>query len=146
MATKFFTNADGNTLLNKFGGVFKHNPHIEAFDALVGYFRATGYFKIRPFLEDVPQIRILVGINVDAITAKYKNEGLLLQSIGDHDETKLDYLNTLKREIDDAAYSWELEKSILQFIEDIATAKNQDQGASHTQTARQDLHLKAQRL
>ena len=123
MATKFFTNADGNTLLNKFGGVFKHNPHIEAFDALVGYFRATGYFKIRPFLEDVPQIRILVGINVDAITAKYKNEGLLLRSIGDHDETKLDYLNALKREIDDAAYSWELEKSILQFIEDIATAK-----------------------
>ena len=123
MATKFFTNADGNTLLNKFGGVFKHNPLIAEFDALIGYFRSTGYFKIRPFLEDVPQIRILVGINVDAITAKYKNEGLLLRSIGDQEETKLDYLNALKREIDDAAYSWELEKSILQFIEDIATAK-----------------------
>ena len=123
MATKFFTNEDGNTLLNKFSGVFKHNPHIEEFDALVGYFRSTGYFKIRPFLEDVPRIRILVGINVDAVTAQYKSKGLLLQSIGDPEETKRDYLNALKREIDDADYSRELEQSIIQFIEDIASKK-----------------------
>lgn len=123
MATKFFTNEDGNTLLNKFSGVFKHNPLIAEFDALVGYFRSTGYFKIRPFLEAVPQIRILVGINVDAVIAKYKNEGLLLRSIGDPEETKQDYLNALKREIDDADYSRELEQSILQFIKDIATEK-----------------------
>ena len=123
MATKFFTNEDSNTLLNKFSGVFKHNPHIAEFDALVGYFRSTGYFKIRPFLEAVPQIRILVGINVDAIIAKYKNEGLLLRSIGDPEDTKRDYLNALKQEIDDADYSQELEQSILQFIEDIATEK-----------------------
>ena len=123
MATKFFTNEDGNTLLNKFSGVFKHNPLIEEFDALVGYFRSTGYFKIRPFLEDVPQIRILVGINIDAIIAKYKNEGLLLRSIGDPEETKRDYLNALKQEIDDADYSRELEQSIFQFIEDIASEK-----------------------
>ena len=56
MATKFFTNADSNTLLNKLEGVFRHGLHIEEFDALVGYFRSTGYFKIRPFLENVSQI------------------------------------------------------------------------------------------
>ena len=123
MATKFFTNEGGNTLLNKFGGVFRHNPHIEKFDALVGYFRSTGYFNIRPFLEDMPQIRILVGINVDAITVEYKSKGLWLQSIGDPEETKRDYLNALKREIDDADYSRELEQSIIQFIEDIASEK-----------------------
>lgn len=123
MATKFFTNEDGNTLLNKFSGVFKHNPHIEEFDALVGYFRSTGYFNIRPFLEDVPRIRILVGINVDAVTAQYKSKGLLLQSVGDPKETKRDYLNALKQEIDDADYSRELEQSIIQFIEDIASKK-----------------------
>ena len=123
MATKFFTNEDGNTLLNKFSGVFKHNPHVEEFDALVGYFRSTGYFKIRPFLEDVPRIRILVGINVDAVTAQYKSKGLRLQFIGDPQETKREYLNALKREIDDADYSRELEHSILQFIEDIASKK-----------------------
>ncbi len=123
MATKFFTNDDGNTLLNKFRGVFRYNPHVEEFDALVGYFRSTGYFRIRPFLEDVPQIRILVGINVDAVTARCKNRGLQLRAGGDREETGREYLNAFKQEIDDADYSRESERSILQFSEDIASEK-----------------------
>ena len=51
MSTKFFTNHEANTLLNKLEGVFEHNKDIEVFDALVGYFRASGYFAIRPFLN-----------------------------------------------------------------------------------------------
>ena len=47
MSTRFFTNNGENTLLNKFKGVFQNNKDIEFFDALVGYFRASGYFKIR---------------------------------------------------------------------------------------------------
>ena len=121
MATKFFTNADSNTLLNKLDGVFRHGAHIEDFDALVGYFRSTGYFKIRPFLENVPQIRVLVGIDVDALTAVYKHQGLLLAT--DTSAAKQDYLDRLKHEIEDADYSRELEQSILQFITDIATGK-----------------------
>ena len=39
MSTKFFTNQNANTLLNKFKGIFEHNTDIEHFDALVGYFR-----------------------------------------------------------------------------------------------------------
>ena len=54
MSTKFFTNSEENTLINKFAGVFTYNPHIQYFDALVGYFRALGYFRIRPFLDKVP--------------------------------------------------------------------------------------------
>jgi len=46
MSTRFFTNEGQNTLLNKFAGVFAHNPDIEHFDALVGYLRASGYFRI----------------------------------------------------------------------------------------------------
>lgn len=76
MSTKFFTNKDENTLLNKFEGVFKYNPNIAHFDALVGYFRASGYFKIRPFLDKVPKIRILVGINVDKLMADAHSLGL----------------------------------------------------------------------
>jgi hypothetical protein len=34
MSTRFFTNADENTLLKKFAGVFDNNPDIEWFDAL----------------------------------------------------------------------------------------------------------------
>lgn len=54
MPTGFFTNEGANTLLNKFAGVFHHNPDIERFDALVGYLRASGYFALRPHLEKVP--------------------------------------------------------------------------------------------
>jgi hypothetical protein len=38
------------------------------FDALVGYFRSSGYFKLRPHLKNVSNIRILVGIDVDKLT------------------------------------------------------------------------------
>ena len=73
MSTRFFTNNGENTLLNKFAGVFRHNPDIDRFDALVGYLRASGYFALRPYLEKVPHIHILVGINVDAIMADPTN-------------------------------------------------------------------------
>ena len=62
MSAKFFTNKDKNTLLKKFEGIFKNNIDIENFDALVGFLRASGYFTLRPFLNKVPKIRILVGI------------------------------------------------------------------------------------
>jgi len=55
MSTRFFTNESDNTLLKKFAGVFAHNPDIERFDALVGYLRASGYFALRPYLENVPK-------------------------------------------------------------------------------------------
>jgi hypothetical protein len=58
MSTKFFTNQDTNTLLNKFKGIFEHNKDIEFFDALVGYFRASGYFRIREHLNNVPKINL----------------------------------------------------------------------------------------
>ena len=60
MSTRFFTNQADQTLLRKFRGVFESNADIERFDALVGYLRASGYFAIRPFLSNVPHIRILV--------------------------------------------------------------------------------------
>ncbi len=123
MATKFFTNARQNTLLEKFKGIFEHNPHIAHFDALVGYFRSSGYFRIRPSLENVPQIRVLVGIDVDTIVEKYHGQGLLLQTIGDREATKEDYCGQLKHEVERVDYSAELEKSILQFVADIACGK-----------------------
>ena len=77
LSTRFFTNDGANTLLKKFAGVFEHNPDIERFDALVGYLRASGYFALRPHLEKVPFIRVMVGIDVDKIVANYHRKGLL---------------------------------------------------------------------
>ena len=121
MSTKFFTNADANTLLRKFKGVFENNQDIHFFDALVGFFRASGYFSLRPFLEDVPKIRILVGINVDKIISKYQAKGLLFQS--DSQQTINEFLNDTKKDIQSAEYSKYVEDGIIKFIEDIITKK-----------------------
>jgi len=121
MSTKFFTNEGSNTLIQKFKGIFENNKDIHFFDALVGYFRASGYFKIRPYLNDVPNIRILIGINVDKILAQYQSRGLLFQ--GDAQQTVIEFINETKNEIQNASYEKEVEDGILQFIEDIATKK-----------------------
>ena len=121
MSTKFFTNAEQNTLLKKFEGVFDNNKDIQTFDALVGFFRASGYFSLRPFLKNVPKIRILVGINVDKIISKYQAKGLLFQS--DAQQTINEFLNDTKKDIQSAEYSKKVEDGIIRFIEDIITKK-----------------------
>ena len=80
-SNKFFTNRDDNTLLNKFEGTFKSNPEIQFFDALVGYFRASGYFSVREHLKNIDNIRILVGINVDNLLKNAQEAGLEFFSI-----------------------------------------------------------------
>ena len=47
MITKFFTNEGTNTLIQKFKGAFENIADLYAFHAVVGYFRASGYFAIR---------------------------------------------------------------------------------------------------
>ncbi|MEW5844626.1 MAG: helicase-related protein [Bacteroidota bacterium] len=121
MPTKFFTNQDDNSLLKKFEGVFTNIESIRHFDALVGYFRASGYFKIRPFLDKIPKIRILVGINVDQFIKKYHDKGQLY--LANPDETKTEFLEEIIKNIQEAEYDEATEKGILQFIDDLVTGK-----------------------
>jgi len=123
MSTKFFTNSEENTLIKKFEGVFTYNPNIEYFDALVGYFRASGYFRIRPFLDKVPHIRILVGINIDSILADAQKEGL--EFFKNHEKTKEDFIKKIQDDIEKANYDKDTEKGILQFIDDLIEKKIQ---------------------
>ncbi|MBK9097511.1 MAG: restriction endonuclease subunit R [bacterium] len=121
MPTKFFTNQDDNSLLKKFEGVFTHVQSIKCFDALVGYFRASGYFKIRPFLDNIPKVRILVGINVDQLIKKYHDKGqLYLES---PEETKDSLLDDMIKNIQDADYDEITENGIIQFIKDLIADK-----------------------
>lgn len=123
MSTKFFTNSEENTLIKKFEGVFTNNPNIQYFDALVGYFRASGYFRIRPFLDKVPHIRILVGINVDKMLADAHRAGLeLLQNA---EKTRENFIQEIQTDIEQANYDRHTEHGILQFIDDIVTEKIQ---------------------
>ena len=123
MSTKFFTNNEENTLIKKFEGVFTYNPNIQFFDALVGYFRASGYFRIRPFLDKVPKIRILVGINVDKMLAEAQRSGL--EFFKNHEKIKEDFINQIQDDIEGANYDKETESGILQFIEDLVKKKIQ---------------------
>lgn len=120
MSTKFFTNENENTLLSKIEGVFKHR-NIHFFDALVGYFRASGYFLIRPFVEKADEIRVLVGINIDNLIYDANKRGLLF--IEDPGKTKDDFFEKLKQNIQDAAYDKQVEDGMLQLIEDLITRK-----------------------
>jgi len=123
MSTKFFTNSEENTLIKKFEGVFTYNPNIQYFDALVGYFRASGYFRIRPFLDKVPHIRILVGINIDKMLADAQKEGL--EFFKNHEKTKEDFISKIQEDIEKANYDKDTEKGILQFIDDLIEKKIQ---------------------
>jgi hypothetical protein len=66
----FFTNRDGNTLMNEFEGILSNNPQVKNLDAVVGFLRASGYFSLRPFLDGINKVRVLIGIDVDKYIAK----------------------------------------------------------------------------
>ncbi len=121
MPTKFFTNQNDNSLLKKFEGVFTNIESIRHFDALVGYFRTSGYFKVRAFLDRIPKIRILVGINVDQLIKKYHDKGQLY--LENPDETKADFLDEIIKNIQEANYDEVTERGILQFIDDLVSGK-----------------------
>ncbi len=121
MPTKFFTNQDDNSLLKKFEGVFTNIESIRHFDALVGYFRTSGYFKVRAFLDKIPKIRILVGINVDTLIKKYHDKGQ--QYLDNPDETKEDFLADVIKNIQEADYDEITENGIIQFIQDLTDGK-----------------------
>lgn len=121
MPTKFFTNQDNNSLLKKFEGVFANIESIRHFDALVGYFRTSGYFKVRAFLDKIPKIRILVGINVDQLIKKYHDKGQLY--LDNPEETRENFLEDIIKNIQEADYDEITENGIIQFIKDLTDGK-----------------------
>ena len=118
MGTNFFTNENNNTLLEKIEGVFKYKK-VHFFDALVGYFRASGYFRIRKFIQQTPKIRFLVGINVDKLTYKANKQGLLFNP--NAEQSREEFFKEIKKNIQEARYDKEVEDGMYQFIEDIMT-------------------------
>lgn len=120
MSTKFFTNEEQNTLLNKIEGIFKHK-NIHFLDALVGYFRASGYFQIREFVESAQEIRILVGINIDSLVYQANQQGVLFD--GDAEKAQEEFFQEVKKNIQEAEYDKTVEGGMIQLIKDITTGK-----------------------
>lgn len=120
MGTKFFTNSGDNTLIKKFDGIFKHTS-VYYFDALVGYFRSSGYFKIREHLKEVERIRILVGIDVDHLISEAARKGLEFNF--NTEITRDEFIREFKDDIQEASYKKEVEEGIIQFVEDVISGK-----------------------
>lgn len=117
MSSKFFTNGNERSLFEKFKGILEHMKNLYAFHAVVGYFRSSGYFALQPYLNELTEIKILVGINVDQLFAASQRKGLLY--FGDTEKTKEEFLKWFIRDIREAKYSEEVEKGVLQFVEDL---------------------------
>ena len=53
MSTKFFNNENGDTLFVKLKGIVDGmGLNLHTFQAVSGYFRSSGYFKLRNELKD----------------------------------------------------------------------------------------------
>lgn len=122
MSSKFFNNSPENTLFDKFKGIAEGMSNFDTFLAVVGYFRSSGYFKLRKELTNVQEIRILVGINIDNIFRKHNQALLMLE--GD-DEAREIYTKDFIQDVKDAQYSPEVEEGILQLCDDIVSSKLQ---------------------
>lgn len=122
MSTKFFTNTDHNTLFNKFEGIFKYTD-VHYLDILVGYFYSSGYYKIRKFLNDVSEIKILVGIDLDNRAKKAINKGLEINF--NADTARDEFLKKAVKDIQESDYKKDVEEGIDAFIVDIVSGKLQ---------------------
>lgn len=122
MSTKFFNNGLGNTLFDKLKGIASTMTTFDRFLAVVGFFRSSGYFKLRKELGDISEIKILVGINIDDIFRKH-NKALLM--LADEDKAKEIYHNDFKDDVVNAQYTSEVEEGILQMCEDLTSGRLQ---------------------
>lgn len=117
----FFTNKNGNTLMKEFEGILQHNQYIKNLDAVVGFLRASGYFSLRPFLDNINRVRILIGIDVDKYIAQAANQGRIF--FGAEEEVREECLRKIRRDIESSNYKKEVEDGMFQMIQDLIDGK-----------------------
>ena len=122
MSSKFFNNDTGNTLFDKLKGIASGMANFDRFFAVVGFFRSSGYFKLRKELKDVEEIKILVGINIDDIFRRHNKTMLMLESA---EKAKIVYDEEFRKDIINARYAPEVEEGILQMCQDLVDGRLQ---------------------
>ncbi|MBR3699759.1 MAG: helicase [Bacteroidales bacterium] len=122
MSTKFFNNTE-TRLMDKFHGIASAMANFDIFHAVVGYFRSSGYFKLRMELEHVSEIRILVGINIDNLFRQSQATGKIF--FGDKEVSLEQYCEEFLRDVYQSEYSSEVDEGIRQFCADIADGRLQ---------------------
>ena len=121
ISSHIFTNREGNTLMKEFEGILENNPQVKNLDAVVGFLRASGYFSLRPFLDNINKVRILIGIDVDKYIARAHQKGELF--FGAEEEVKDECLKKLKEDIEQSNYTKQVEDGMLQMLQDMIDGK-----------------------
>lgn len=120
---KFFTNEPERDLYSRFATILKSNTQF--FDILVGYFRASGFFKMYEALDSVEKIRILVGLNVDRFTVKIidraTNEAQVAAISAAGGKTIIG--EEVEREFEEATSSAEVEQGVRIFLDWLKSGK-----------------------
>lgn len=120
---KFFTNEPKRDLYSRFAAILKSNTLF--FDVLVGYFRASGFFKMYEALEQVEKIRILVGLNVDRYTVNIidrVNDEAKYAAISTADGKEI-IVNEIENEFETATSSAQVEKGARVFMDWLKSGK-----------------------
>jgi superfamily II DNA/RNA helicase len=120
----FFTNEPDQTLLDGFKVTIEQNTRL--FDALVGFFRTSGFYRLYKSLEKTEIIRILVGISLDKyayqLISKAEEEKQLPLRLS-HSQAKDDFKENVISEMEDSPDMPEVEEGVSKFIEWIKSGK-----------------------
>lgn len=119
--TKFTTNEDGESTLERKLKTYLHDT--EFFEVLVGYFYTSGFYKIYKSLENVKEIRILIGISTDYKTYSLMEEAKSTELRLNDEKTKELFSEKLIDEMNYSEDSLDVEEGILKFIEWLQTGK-----------------------
>ena len=121
ISSHFFTNRNGNTLMKEFEGILTNNPQVKNLDAVVGFLRASGYFTLRPFLDGINKVRVLIGIDVDKYIAKAAKQGRLFMDAAE--DVKEESMKLFRQDIESSEYSKKVEDGMLQMVQDLMDGK-----------------------
>jgi superfamily II DNA or RNA helicase len=124
--TKFFTNTENNTLYDRFRRTLKNTQY---FDVLVGYFRASGFYRLQDEFENIEKVRILIGLNVDKpIYQVITNKSNLLLLDKPDIEIKDEFTQNTLNDIANAENEEKIDKGILLFAKYLEDGKVEVKG------------------
>ena len=120
---KFFTNEPERDLYSRFSKILTNNT--QYFDVLVGYFRASGFYRLYESMADIDKIRILVGLNVDRSTVNILEQAKsgVQVSFATRKEQMDSISATVEEEFENANESSEVEKGVRVFIDWLKSGK-----------------------
>lgn len=116
----FFTNEVGLSLYDRFKTTLKSAKY---FDVLVGYFRTSGFYRLKDSFNDIEKARILVGIGTDNKTVAIIEKAKQLNYLETHSQTRKIFSEEVETELTQSEDKFEVEEGIKNFIELIKTDK-----------------------